>query len=150
VTCYFSLISPATHAALALRRSMPDAWFSSSVTWYALGAVLLASAAIAVVVSRKVYKLESMDIRATSNPSDVEGHSSSSQVKLGALAHLRFGDYTSTRRKEWSGCGAELFVVISADSLPRCRQSERQACIYQSPSPTAFAPFFALQSTSWQ
>ena len=76
MTCYFSLISPATHAALALRRSMPDAWFSSSVTWYALGAVLLASAAIAVVVSRKVYKLESMDIRATSNPSDVEGHSS--------------------------------------------------------------------------
>jgi len=73
MTCYFSLIPLATYAALALRRSMPDAWFSSSVTWYAWGAVLLASAAIAGVVSRKVYKLESGDIRATSNPPNVKG-----------------------------------------------------------------------------
>ena len=53
---YIALSLPATLVALAIRRKMPTAWFSSSVTWYALGVVLTASAAAAGVASRMVYK----------------------------------------------------------------------------------------------
>lgn len=56
IFCYSNLIPPATLASLAIRRRMPDAWFSSSITWYAAGAVLIASVAIAAVVYRIVYK----------------------------------------------------------------------------------------------
>lgn len=56
VFSYFTLISPATLAALAVRRRMPAAWFSSSIVWYATGAVLIISFAIAAVACRMVYR----------------------------------------------------------------------------------------------
>jgi hypothetical protein len=56
IFCYSTLISPVTLAALAMRRRMPDAWFSSSIVLYATGIVLAASLAIAGVVYRIVYK----------------------------------------------------------------------------------------------
>ena len=56
IVSYFVLISPATLAALAIRRRLPDAWFSSAIVWYATAGVLVASLAIAGVVCRVVYK----------------------------------------------------------------------------------------------
>jgi hypothetical protein len=53
---YSVLISPATLAALAIRRKMPDSWFSSAIVWYATAVVLVISVAIAGVVHRIVYK----------------------------------------------------------------------------------------------
>jgi hypothetical protein len=50
------LDTPATLAAIAIRRKMPDAWFSGLITWYAEFVVLGVSLAIAVVAFRKVYK----------------------------------------------------------------------------------------------
>jgi hypothetical protein len=56
VFSYRFLRVPATLAALAIERRMPDAWFSSSIVFYASAAVLVASVAIAGVVFRIVYK----------------------------------------------------------------------------------------------
>jgi hypothetical protein len=44
---YSALISPATHAAIDMRRRMPDAWFSSSIVWYATAVVLGISLVVA-------------------------------------------------------------------------------------------------------
>jgi uncharacterized membrane protein YhaH (DUF805 family) len=56
VFCYLALISPATLAAIAVRRRMPDAWFSGLITWYATFAVIGVSIAVAGVACRMVYK----------------------------------------------------------------------------------------------
>lgn len=56
IFAYFVLISPATVAAIAIRRRMPDAWFSGLITWYAGFAVLAASMITAGVAYRIVYK----------------------------------------------------------------------------------------------
>jgi hypothetical protein len=53
---YLALISPATHAAIDIRRRMPDAWFSSSIVWYATAVVLGISLVIAGIVYRIVYR----------------------------------------------------------------------------------------------
>jgi len=53
---YIILNTPATLAAFAIRRRMPDAWFSSSIVWYATAVVLTTSVTIAAVVFRIVYK----------------------------------------------------------------------------------------------
>jgi preprotein translocase subunit SecY len=53
---YFVFTSPATMAALAIRRRMPDAWFSSSIVLYATAVVFIASMAMAIMVFRIVYK----------------------------------------------------------------------------------------------
>jgi predicted ferric reductase len=53
---YSALITPAIIAALALRRKMPDAWFSGLITWYAMFIVLGVSLVIAGVACRMVYK----------------------------------------------------------------------------------------------
>jgi hypothetical protein len=53
---YSALISPVTVSALHMRKTMPDAWFSSSVTWYALFAVLVLSITVASIVFRMVYR----------------------------------------------------------------------------------------------
>jgi hypothetical protein len=53
---YCALISPATLAAIAIRRKMPDAWFSGLIVWYAKYAVIGVSMLIAGVACRIVYK----------------------------------------------------------------------------------------------
>lgn len=53
---FHGLIRPATLAALAIRRRMPDAWFSSSIVLYATVLVLIVSVTFACAVSRIVYK----------------------------------------------------------------------------------------------
>jgi hypothetical protein len=53
---YRVLIAPATLAALALRRKMPDAWFSGSITWYAMFVVFGISILIAGFACRIVYR----------------------------------------------------------------------------------------------
>jgi cytochrome c-type biogenesis protein CcmH/NrfG len=50
------LIRPATLAAVAIRRRMPDAWFSSAIVWYATGLVLAVAVTFAIAVSWIVYK----------------------------------------------------------------------------------------------
>jgi hypothetical protein len=56
IFCYRALISPATLAAIAISRKMPDAWFSGLITWYAMFAVIRVSMAVAGVAGRLVYK----------------------------------------------------------------------------------------------
>jgi len=56
IFCYGALISPATVAAIAIRRKMPDAWFSSSIVWYATSAVIGVSLAVAGIACRMIYK----------------------------------------------------------------------------------------------
>jgi len=56
IFCYSALISPATVAALAIRRKMPEAWFSSSIISYAMLAVIGISMVLAGVVCRIIYK----------------------------------------------------------------------------------------------
>jgi hypothetical protein len=53
---YLALISPAIHAAIDVRRRMPEAWFSSSIVWYATAVVLGISLVIAGAVYRIVYR----------------------------------------------------------------------------------------------
>ncbi len=53
---YHVLISPVTLAALAVRRAMPEAWFSSAIVWYAAAASLVVSAVVAVIVWRILYR----------------------------------------------------------------------------------------------
>jgi hypothetical protein len=53
---YRLLIVPATLAGVAIRRKMPDAWFSGLITWYALFVVVGVSMVIAGVACRIVYK----------------------------------------------------------------------------------------------
>jgi uncharacterized membrane protein len=53
---YRALISPAILAAIAIRRKMPDAWFSGLITWYAAFVVIGVSMVIAGVAFRMVYK----------------------------------------------------------------------------------------------
>jgi hypothetical protein len=56
VLSYRALISPATLAALTMRRKMPQAWFSGLITWYAAFVVIGVSIVIAGVAYRIVYK----------------------------------------------------------------------------------------------
>jgi hypothetical protein len=56
VLSYRVLISPATVAAITIRRKMPEAWFSGLIDWYATFAVLGVSIIIAGVACRAVYK----------------------------------------------------------------------------------------------
>jgi predicted phage tail protein len=56
IFCYWALITPATFAALAIRRRMPDAWFSGLITWYAMFAVIGISMVVAGVACRMIYK----------------------------------------------------------------------------------------------
>jgi hypothetical protein len=53
---YHELNVPAYLAAVALRRKMPDAWFSGLITWYALFVVIGISIVLAGVACRMVYK----------------------------------------------------------------------------------------------
>jgi hypothetical protein len=56
IFCYWALISPATLAAIAIRRKMPDAWFSGLITWYAMFAVIVVSIVVAGIACRMIYK----------------------------------------------------------------------------------------------
>ena len=56
IFCYWALLSPATLAAFAIRRRMPEAWFSGLITWYAMFAVIAVSIAVAGVACWMVYK----------------------------------------------------------------------------------------------
>ena len=56
ILSYSALISPATVAAIAIRRKMPDAWFSGLIVWYATFVVIGVSIVIAGVGYRIVYK----------------------------------------------------------------------------------------------
>jgi len=56
ILSYWALISPATIAAIAIRRKMPDAWFSGLIVWYATFGVIGMSIVIAGLASRMVYK----------------------------------------------------------------------------------------------
>jgi hypothetical protein len=53
---YYVLITPATLAALRLRRKMPDASLSSMITWYAAFGVIGVSLVLAGVACRLVYR----------------------------------------------------------------------------------------------
>jgi membrane protein implicated in regulation of membrane protease activity len=53
---YAALSDPATLAAVAIRRKMPDAWFSGLIVWYANFAVIAISIVIAGVAYRMVQK----------------------------------------------------------------------------------------------
>ncbi len=53
---YGALISPANLAAIAIRRKMPDAWFSGLITWYAMFVVGGISLVVAALAFRMVYK----------------------------------------------------------------------------------------------
>lgn len=56
VLSYSALISGATVTAIAMRRKLPDAWFSGLIVWYATFIVILVSIVIAAVAYRVVYK----------------------------------------------------------------------------------------------
>jgi NhaP-type Na+/H+ or K+/H+ antiporter len=56
ILSYYALISPATVAAIAMRRKMPDAWFSGLIVWYSTFIVILVSIVVAGVACRVVYK----------------------------------------------------------------------------------------------
>lgn len=56
IFCYSALITPATLAALAIRRKMPEAWFSGLIDWYAAFAVAGVAILVAGVACRMVYK----------------------------------------------------------------------------------------------
>lgn len=56
ILSYHELKTPAYLAAVALRRKMPDAWFSGSITWYALFVVIGISMVISGVACWIVYK----------------------------------------------------------------------------------------------
>ena len=56
IFCYGALISPATFAAIAIRRKMPGAWFAGLIEWYAIFAVIGVSMAVAGVACRMIYK----------------------------------------------------------------------------------------------
>jgi hypothetical protein len=56
ILCYFALIAPATVAALAIRRKMPDAWFSGLIVWYAKFFVIGVSTVAASIACRMTYK----------------------------------------------------------------------------------------------
>jgi hypothetical protein len=56
ILSYSALISRATVTAIAMRRKMPDAWFSGLIVWYATFIVILVSIVIAAVAYRVVYK----------------------------------------------------------------------------------------------
>jgi hypothetical protein len=56
IFCYRALISPAILAAIAIRRKMPEAWFSSFITGYATFAVIGVSMVVAGVACRMIYK----------------------------------------------------------------------------------------------
>jgi uncharacterized membrane protein len=56
ILSYYALISPATVTALAVRRKMPDAWFSGLIVWYAAFIVIGVSIVIGGVACRAVYK----------------------------------------------------------------------------------------------
>lgn len=53
---YLALIPPATFAALAIRRKMPDAWFSGSIVRYATLIVIGLSIGIAGAAYRMACK----------------------------------------------------------------------------------------------
>jgi len=53
---YWVLISPATLAAISIRRKFPDAWFSGLIVWYAAFVVIVASIVTGGVACRVVYK----------------------------------------------------------------------------------------------
>ena len=52
--CVFS--DSATLAALAIRRKMPNAWFSGLIVWYAHFALIALSIVIAGIAFRMVYR----------------------------------------------------------------------------------------------
>jgi len=56
IFCYSALIRPATLAAFAIRRKMPEAWFSGLIDWYATFAVMGVSILAAGIAYRMVYK----------------------------------------------------------------------------------------------
>jgi hypothetical protein len=56
ILSYSALVSPATVAAMAIRRKMPNAWFSGLIGWYTTFLVSGVAIAIAGVVFRIVYK----------------------------------------------------------------------------------------------
>lgn len=56
ILSYSVLISPATVVAIAMRRKMPDAWFSGSIVWYVTFVIILVSIVTAGVACRVVYK----------------------------------------------------------------------------------------------
>jgi uncharacterized membrane protein len=56
VLSYSALISRATVTAIAMRREMPDAWFSGLIVWCATFIVILVSIVIAAVAYRVVYE----------------------------------------------------------------------------------------------
>jgi len=56
ILSYHELKLPAELAAFALRRQMPDAWFSGLIVWYALFAVTGISMAIGGVACWMIYK----------------------------------------------------------------------------------------------
>jgi cell division protein FtsX len=53
---YLALISPATIAALAIRRKMPEAWFSALIAWFATFIVIGLSIVIGKVACRMACK----------------------------------------------------------------------------------------------
>jgi hypothetical protein len=56
ILSYSALISPATVAAIAIRRRTPNAWFSGLIVWYTTFLVIGISVVIAGAVFRIVYK----------------------------------------------------------------------------------------------
>lgn len=56
VFSYWLFITPATRAALQIRREHPDAWFSSMITWYAAFVVIGVSVILAAVASCLIYR----------------------------------------------------------------------------------------------
>jgi hypothetical protein len=54
--CCSTLSLPATLAAIAVERKMPEAWFSGLITWYAMFAVIGVSLVVGGVACRLVYK----------------------------------------------------------------------------------------------
>jgi len=56
VLSYSAIISRASVTAIAMRRKMPDAWFSGSIVWYATFIVILVSIVVGAVAYRVVYK----------------------------------------------------------------------------------------------
>jgi glucan phosphoethanolaminetransferase (alkaline phosphatase superfamily) len=53
---YWLFITPATLVALGIRRKYPEAWFSSTITWYATFVVICLSLILAAVASRRIYR----------------------------------------------------------------------------------------------
>jgi hypothetical protein len=114
VLSYSALISRATFTAIAIRRKMPDAWFSGLIVWYATSIVILISIVIAEVAYRVASALDQYE--ALPSTRIFPGHGAPGGGKE-LFAQMR--EYLTTAKKEYlANDTAEGFVQRMRQHFP--------------------------------